>query len=200
MWIPNSSCLPIAFPLLLSLSCFLLSLFWEISAVIYPSPSFILLLHLLVIHAHTWVHVPSATFSGALWAAVAPITLSRGHVHINGVRVLTVGIQYGGDSSSWGCFSTMLLWLTHWAQNLLWDLQRDCLWRCGAFPFYDFGLPRIRSSSAIYSSNLDSLHSFSGTSSSSMWALGLIWNGPKSLDPLDPTKIYKYKVDIKFCK
>ena len=66
--------------------------FCEISVVIYPSPPFIFFLHLSVIHAHTRVHVPSATFSGALWAAVAPITLSRGHIYLYGARVLAVGI------------------------------------------------------------------------------------------------------------
>ena len=71
----------------------------------------------------------------------------------------------------------MLLWLTHWGQNLLWDPRGDCFWRCGAFPFCDFGLPRTGSSSAVYPGSLDSLHSSSGISSSSAWALGLIWNG-----------------------
>ena len=65
---------------------------WEISDIIYLFLWFILLLHLLVIHAHTWVHVLSAAPSDALWAVVAPIALSRGHVHINGVRALAVGI------------------------------------------------------------------------------------------------------------
>ena len=32
---------------------------WEISHIIYPFLWFILFLHLLVIHAYTWVHVPS---------------------------------------------------------------------------------------------------------------------------------------------
>ena len=58
----------------------------EISIVIYLSLLFILLLYLSVIHAHPRVHVPSATLSGALWAVVAPIALSRGHIHINGVN------------------------------------------------------------------------------------------------------------------
>ena len=52
----------------------------------------ILILHLLVIHTHTWVHVPSATPSNTLWAVETQIVLSRGHVHINGVRTLAVGI------------------------------------------------------------------------------------------------------------
>ena len=64
----------------------------EISVVIYPSLLFIFLLHLSVIQVYPQVHVPSAILSGALWTAVAPIVLSRGHIHINGVRVLAVGI------------------------------------------------------------------------------------------------------------
>ena len=86
----------------------------------------------------------------------------------------------------------MLLWLTHWARNLLWDPQGDCLWQCGAFPFCDFVLPRTGSFSVVYPGNLDSLCSSSGTSSSSAWALGLIWNGPKSLDPLAPHFVFVY--------
>ena len=73
------------------------------------------------------------------------------------------------------------------AWNLFWDPQEDCLRRRGAFLSYDFGLPRIGSFSAVHSCNLDSLHSSSGTSSSSAWALGLKWNGPKPLEPFGPT-------------
>ena len=81
---------------------------------------------------------------------------------------------------------TMLLWLAHWARNFVWDARGDCLWRRGAFPFCDFGLPRTRSSSVVYPGSLDFLCSSSGISSSSALALGLIWNGPESLDPLAP--------------
>ena len=63
-----------------------------ISVVIYSSLPFILLLHLSVIHAYPQVHVPSAILSSALRAAMAPIALSRSHIHINEVRVLAVGI------------------------------------------------------------------------------------------------------------
>ena len=81
----------------------------------------------------------------------------------------------------------MLLWLAYRAWNLFWDPQRDCLgWR-GAFLSCDFGLPRTGSSSAVHFGSLDSLHSSSGTSSSSVWALGLKWNGPKLLEPSGPT-------------
>ena len=81
----------------------------------------------------------------------------------------------------------MLLWLAHKAWNLFWDPQGDCLERRGAFLSCDFGLPRTGSSSTVYSGSLDSLHSSSDTSSSSAWALGFKWNGPKPLKPSGPT-------------
>ena len=59
---------------------------------LYSSFWTILVLHLLVIHAYTWVHVPSTTHSDVLWVAVTQITLFRGHVHINGTMMLVVGI------------------------------------------------------------------------------------------------------------
>ena len=52
----------------------------------------ILVLHLLVIHAHSWVHVPSTILSDILWAVVTQIALSRSHVHINRAKMLAVGI------------------------------------------------------------------------------------------------------------
>ena len=81
----------------------------------------------------------------------------------------------------------MLLWLAHRAWNLFWDPQGDCLRRRDAFLSCDFGLSRIGSSSVVHSGSLDSLHSSLGTSSSSAWALGLKWNGPKPLEPSGPT-------------
>ena len=62
------------------------------SLALYISFWSILILYLLVIHVHTWVHVSSATPSDALWAIVTQIALSRGHIHINGVRMLAMGI------------------------------------------------------------------------------------------------------------
>ena len=85
-------------------SCFWASLFlgllllpgrsplWVVFVVLYSSLPFFLLLHLSVIHTYPQVHVPSVILSDALWAAVAPIALSRGYIHINGVRVLVVCI------------------------------------------------------------------------------------------------------------
>ena len=57
---------------------------WVVSVVIYSSLPFILLLHLSVIHAYPQALIPSAILSGALWAVVALIALSRSHIHIKG--------------------------------------------------------------------------------------------------------------------
>ena len=81
----------------------------------------------------------------------------------------------------------MLLWLARRAWNLFWNSQGDCLGRRSAFLSCDFGLPRTGSSLAVHSGSVDSLHSSSGTSSSSAWASGLKWNGPKPLKPSGPT-------------
>ena len=88
----------------------------------------------------------------------------------------------------------MLLWLAHRAWNLFCDPQGDCLGQRGAFLSHDFGLPRTGLSLAIHSGSLDSLRSSLGTSSSSVWALGLRWNGPKPLEPSGPTSIFQKKV------
>ena len=79
------------------------------------------------------------------------------------------------------------LWLAHMAWNLFCDLRVDALGRCGAFFSHDFGMLRTGSSSVVHSDSLDSLHSSPGASSSSAWALGLGWNGPKPLGPSGPT-------------
>ena len=62
------------------------------SLTLYGSLRSILILHLLVILAHTWVRVPSVTPSDVLWAAVTQIALFRGHVYISGVGMLAMGI------------------------------------------------------------------------------------------------------------
>ena len=61
------------------------------SLTLYSSLWTILVLHLLVIHAYTWVHVPSATPSNVLWVVVTQIALFRGHVHINGDQNVSCG-------------------------------------------------------------------------------------------------------------
>ena len=81
------------------------------------------------------------------------------------------------------------LWLAHIAWNLFCDPRVDVLGRRDAFLSPDFGLLRTGSSSAVHFGSLDSLHSSPGTSSSSAWALGLEWNGPKPQGPSGPTII-----------
>ena len=146
----------------------------------------IMILHLLVILAHTWVHVPSAAPSDILWATVTQIALSRGHVYGSEARLLAVGIYCGGDGLSWDCFSAMPLWPAYGARAFHWDALGDSPWWRGTSPFRDLGLLRTGSSSASHPGGLDFLCSSSDISSSSAWAMGLIWNGSGSPIPLAP--------------
>ena len=95
-------------------------------------------------------------------------------------------IVQGSHPHQWGQGVSCGYLIWRW-QLLLLDRLGDCLGRCGAFPFCDLGLPRIGLSSAVYSGNLDSLHSSSGTSSSLAWTLGLIWNGLGFAKSFNPT-------------
>ena len=100
------------------------------------------------------------------------------------------GVSWGYLIRRWQLLLGLLFYYVPMAgplgSELLWDARRDCLWRRGAFPFCDFGLPRTGSSSTVYPDSLDSLCSSSGISSSLACALGLIWNGfgfAKSFSP-----------------
>ena len=153
---------------------------------LYSSLWTILVLHLLIIHAYTWVHVPLAVPSNVLWVAVTQIALFKSHVHINGVRVLVVGIQCGGVSLSWNCPSTIFSWLSYCTCAFPWDALGDCPWWRAIFFFHDLSLPRTRLSLVTSAGSLDPLRSSSDISSTSAWALSLIWNGsglPKSPAP-----------------
>ena len=57
---------------------------------LYSSFWTILILHLLIIWAHTWVSVPSDTLFGFLWVMVAKTTMFRGLLHINAARKVAV--------------------------------------------------------------------------------------------------------------
>ena len=149
------------------------------SLTLYSSLWTILVLHLLLIHAYTWVHVPLAAPSDVLWVAMTQIALFRGHVHINGARMLVVGIYCGGDNLSWNCSSTILPWLTHCTYAFPWDDLGDYPWWCAAFSFRDLGLPRTGLSSVTSPSSLDLTRSSSNISFSSALALDLIWNWPR---------------------
>ena len=135
---------------------------WVVSVVIYSSLPFILLLHLLVLHAYSQVHVLSAILSDGLWATVASIVLSRGHIHIEGGQ----GVSCAHLIWRWqllGAASPPIpLWLAHMAWNLFGDPRVDVLGRNGSFFSHDFCLPRTGSSSAVRFGNLDSLHFIAG--------------------------------------
>ena len=63
----------------------------EGSLILYSSSWTILILHLLVIWANTWVLVPSDTLSDLLWIVVAKPALFMGFLHINAARKLAAG-------------------------------------------------------------------------------------------------------------
>ena len=86
----------------------------------------------------------------------------------------------------------MLLWLARRAWNLFCIPQGDCLGQPGTFFSCDFGLPRTGSSSAVHSRSLDSLHSSSGTSSSSAWALSFELEWAEASRTFWPHTIYIY--------
>ena len=71
------------------------TIFWSSihvrSLTLYSSFWTILILHLLIIWATTWVLVPSDTLSGFLWVVVAKAALFRGLLHINVARKLATG-------------------------------------------------------------------------------------------------------------
>ena len=60
------------------------------SLTLYSSLWTILILHLLIIWALTWVSVPSDTLFGFLWVMVAKIALFRGLLNINTARKVAV--------------------------------------------------------------------------------------------------------------
>jgi len=60
------------------------------SLTLYSSLRTILILHLLIIWALIWVHVPSGTLFGFLWVVIAKTALFRGLLHINAARRVAV--------------------------------------------------------------------------------------------------------------
>ena len=72
------------------LSLFFRSLTHGRCLALYSSPWTILILHLLIIWALTWVPVPSDTLFGFLWVVIAKVTLFRGLLYINAARRVVV--------------------------------------------------------------------------------------------------------------
>ena len=60
------------------------------SLTLYSSLWTILILHLLIIWALTWVSVPLNTLSGFLWVVIANASLFRGFLNINAARKVAV--------------------------------------------------------------------------------------------------------------
>ena len=60
------------------------------SLTLYSSLWTILILHLLIIWALTWVPVPSNTLFGFLWVVIAKATLFKGLLHINAAKRVVV--------------------------------------------------------------------------------------------------------------
>ena len=80
-------------------------------------------------------------------------------------------------------------WFHGWPTVLVlfvWDVRGGCLQGRAAFSFRDLGSPRTGLSSATSPGSLDFLCSSSDISSSSAWALGLIWNELGLPNPLAP--------------
>ena len=71
---------------------FSIPLLCEIFVVIYPSPPFILVVHLLIMQVSTWVPIPSSAFLNLLWVAANKVTLFRSHSFINAARLSAAGI------------------------------------------------------------------------------------------------------------
>ena len=133
---------------------------WVVSVVIYSPLPFIFFLHLSVIHTSPQVHVPSAILSSALWAVVAPIALSRGHIHIKGGQgvscaylirrwQLFLGLPptYSPMASPYGLES--LWWSSSGCPRAMWQLFLPWFWPAEdrvvlASIFWQFGFPSFR--------------------------------------------------------
>ena len=90
---------------------------------LYNSLYNILILHLLIIRASTWVFVPSDTFSDIQCIVVAKVTLFRGILHINAARkVVTMHLMRWQQLSSryfWASFLLVCLWSMFLSLQLL---------------------------------------------------------------------------------
>ena len=100
------------------------------SLILYSYIWTILILHLLIIWATTWVLVLSDNLSGLLWVEVAKATLFRGFLHINAARVLVVEYLMGETAVFPGIalppYSSVLTCYTY---LFLWEALEDCICR-----------------------------------------------------------------------
>ena len=93
------------------------------SLTLYNSLCNILILHLLIIWASTWVLVPLDTFSDFLCVVVANVTLFRGILHINAARKVVIMHLIRWQQLSpryfWASFLLACLWSMFLSLQLL---------------------------------------------------------------------------------
>ena len=114
---------------------FLLWLFWspihEGPLTLYSSLWTILILHLSIIWATTWVLVPSNTLSGFLWVVVAKAALFRGLLHINVAKKLTAGYSMQWQQLVLRYFLAPLLLVRSWCTSFSVEFPGKSLWVIG---------------------------------------------------------------------
>ena len=116
------------------------------SVLLYSPFWTILILHLSIIWATTWVFVPSDTLLGFLWVVVAKAALFRGLLHINAARKLDAGHSMRWQQLFLRYFLSLILLERLGGTSLSLELLGSSLWAIG----YAFDLckayPRGRSS------------------------------------------------------
>ena len=158
------------------------------SLTLYTSFQSILTLHLLIVQVITQVLVPSAAFPSPLWVAATKAALFKGPFLINAARTLVGHIQCGGDSFSLNCSYTIPPCASYCTRPFFGERSgRLPLMACRSF-LLDSGMPRTKSSSAIFLGHLDSHYTSSDIFLSLARALGQVQSGPGSLSSLAPHK------------
>ena len=106
--------------------------FWSLSHIgsltIYSSLRIILILHLLIVWALTWVPVPSDTFFGFLWVVIAKVALFRGLLHINVTRKVAAMYSMRWWQFFLRYFLVPLLLICSWCKSLPLELLRRSPW------------------------------------------------------------------------
>ena len=120
---------------------------YEGSLALYSFFWMILILHLLVIWATTWVLVPLNTLFGLLWVVVAKATLFRGLLHINAARKLAAGHSMRWQQLFLRYFLTSILSVhsrytspsVKFPRRSLWVIEYT-FYLCFVYPMRHFGL------------------------------------------------------------
>ena len=106
--------------------------FWSLphggSLTLYSSLRTILILHLLIIWALTWVSIPSNTLSGFLWVVVAKAALFRGLLNINAARKVAVVYSMWWQQLSLRYFWVPIILIRLWCTSLSLELPGRSPW------------------------------------------------------------------------